>query len=196
MNSIDNDKNFGKVLIFSAPSGAGKSTVVKYLMERFPNLGFSVSATSRLPRGAEIHGIDYFYLTPEQFKQGVDNGDFVEYEEVYSGLYYGTLKSEVNRIWSSGKIVVFDIDVKGGVNLKNMFGDKALSIFVKPPSVDHLRTRLIGRGTESMESIEKRVARAEEELTYQSKFDVVLLNDNLEDCLAESERLVENFINR
>lgn len=196
MNSIDNDKKNGKVLIFSAPSGAGKSTVVKYLMQKFPNLGFSVSATSRLPRGAEIHGVDYFFLTPEQFKNGVKNGDFVEYEEVYDGLYYGTLKSEVDRIWSSGKIVVFDIDVKGGVNLKNMFGVSALSVFIKPPSIEHLKDRLIGRGTENMESIEKRVARAEEELTYQSKFDVVLLNDDLEVCLAESEILVRNFINR
>ena len=196
MNSIGNDKKNGKVLIFSAPSGAGKSTVVKYLMQKFPNLGFSVSATSRLPRGAEIHGVDYFFLTPEQFKNGVKNGDFVEYEEVYDGLYYGTLKSEVDRIWSSGKIVVFDIDVKGGVNLKNMFGVSALSVFIKPPSIEHLKDRLIGRGTENMESIEKRVARAEEELTYQSKFDVVLLNDDLEVCLAESEILVRNFINR
>ncbi len=196
MNSIDNDKKNGKVLIFSAPSGAGKSTIVKFLMQKFPNLGFSVSATSRLPRGAEIHGVDYFFLTPEQFKNGVNNGDFVEYEEVYDGLYYGTLKSEVDRIWSSGKIVVFDIDVKGGVNLKNMFGVSALSVFIKPPSIEHLKDRLIGRGTENMESIEKRVARAEEELTYQSKFDVVLLNDDLEVCLAESEILVRNFINR
>lgn len=184
-----------KVIIFSAPSGAGKSTVVGHLLKQFPFLEFSVSATSRKPRGQEKNGKDYYFFTTEQFEEKIRNGEFVEYEEVYTGSYYGTLKSEVKRIWDKGNIIVFDIDVKGGVNLKKLYGANALAVFIQPPSVEVLRNRLIGRGTDSMEAIEKRVAKAEEELTYAGKFDIVITNDNLQEALAEAEKIVGDFYN-
>jgi guanylate kinase len=186
--------NNKKVIIFSAPSGAGKSTVVTHLMKRYPVLGFSVSATSRAPRGAEINGKEYYFFTTEEFKKKIDNKEFVEYEEVYKGSYYGTLKSEIDRLWNNGKIIVFDIDVVGGVNLKNLFGESALSVFIKPPSMEVLRERLTARGTEDPESVEKRVKKAQYELTFEDKFDEVLINDNLDKCLKEAERITEKFI--
>ena len=182
-----------KVIIFSAPSGAGKSTIVRHLLTRFNCLEFSVSATSRAPRGQEQHGKDYYFFSTEEFETKISNGEFVEYEEVYKGSYYGTLKSEVERIWAKGNIIIFDIDVKGGVNLKKLYGDNALAVFIQPPSVEELRNRLVGRGTDSAEAIERRVAKATEELTYADKFDVVLINDNLEEALAQAEQMVAGF---
>lgn len=180
------------ILIFSAPSGSGKSTVVNYLLERYPFLEFSVSATSRGPRGNEQNGKEYFFLSVEEFRSKIESGDFIEYEEVYEGVYYGTLKSEVERIWARNGVVVFDVDVVGGVNLKKIFGNQALSVFIQPPSVKTLKERLIARGTDDLVSIEKRVAKAEVELTFRSKFDIVLVNDRLEECLEESVKLIEN----
>ena len=182
-----------KVIIFSAPSGAGKSTIVRHLLTRFNCLEFSVSATSRAPRGQEQHGKDYYFFSTEEFETKISNGEFVEYEEVYKGSYYGTLKSEVERIWAKGNIIIFDIDVKGGVNLKKLYGENALAVFIQPPSVEELRNRLVGRGTDSPEAIERRVAKAEEELTYADKFDVVLVNDNLEEALGRAEKMVADF---
>lgn len=185
-----------KVIIFSAPSGSGKSTIVKYLLSKYPFLEFSVSATSRAPRGSEKDGVDYYFFTPERFRELVAQDAFVEYEEVYPGSFYGTLKSEVERIWKKGHTIVFDIDVKGGVNLKRIFGDKALSVFIKPPSIQELERRLIGRGTDSAEAIAKRVGKAAEELTYEDRFDRVLINDNLEVAFKEASDIVEDFIGR
>lgn len=185
-----------KVIIFSAPSGSGKSTIVKYLLSKYPFLEFSVSATSRAPRGSEKDGVDYYFFTPERFRELVAQDAFVEYEEVYPGSFYGTLKSEVERIWKKGHTIVFDIDVKGGVNLKRIFGKKALSVFIKPPSIQELERRLIGRGTDSAEAIAKRVGKAAEELTYEDRFDHVLINDNLEVAFKEASDIVEDFIGR
>lgn len=183
-----------RVIIFSAPSGSGKSTIVNHLLEKYPFLEFSISATSRAPRGEEKHGKEYFFYTTEEFEELIDKGAFVEYEEVYKGSYYGTLKREIERIWAKGHTILFDIDVKGGVNLKKIFGESAMAVFIKPPSVEELRNRLVGRGTDSPEAIQKRVAKAEEELTYEPLFDVVLVNDKLCDSLAEAESLVEKFV--
>lgn len=185
-----------KVIIFSAPSGAGKSTVVGHLLKTFPFLEFSISATSRAPRGTERNGVEYYFFSQEQFRDLIAKDAFVEYEEVYPGSFYGTLKSEVERIWAKGHVILFDIDVKGGVNLKRIFGDKALSVFVKPPSVEELRRRLVGRGTDSPEAIEKRVAKAEEELKFEPQFDRILENDVLEKTLAEADEMVKNFTGR
>lgn len=185
-----------KVIIFSAPSGAGKSTIVRHLLSKFNFLEFSVSATSRAPRGEEVDGKDYYFFSTEEFENKIRKGDFVEYEEVYAGSYYGTLVSEVQRIWEKGNIIIFDIDVKGGVNLKRLYGGNALAVFIQPPSVEELRKRLVGRGTDSPEAIERRVAKAEEELAYAGKFDVVLVNDNLEEALARAEKVVEEFAAR
>ena len=155
-----------KVLIFSAPSGSGKSTVVNHLLSLHPELEFSISATSRAPRGEEKDGVEYYFIDVQEFRDRIARDEFVEYEEVYEGRFYGTLKEEVERIWAKGHVIIFDVDVKGGVNLKKYFGDKALSVFIQAPSVEVLRERLIGRGTDSMEEIEKRVAKAAEEMTY------------------------------
>ena len=182
-----------KVIIFSAPSGAGKSTVVGHLLKTFPFLEFSISATSRSPRGSEKDGVEYYFFSEQQFRDLIARDAFVEYEEVYPGSFYGTLRSEVERIWAKGHVILFDIDVKGGVNLKRIFGDNALSVFVRPPSVEELRRRLVGRGTDSPEAIEKRVAKAREELEYESRFDRVLENDRLEKTLAEAEDIVKTF---
>ncbi|MDR1055237.1 MAG: guanylate kinase [Prevotellaceae bacterium] len=183
-----------KVIIFSAPSGAGKSTVVRHLLEKFPQLEFSISATSRQPRGIELHEIDYHFLTVDEFKQKIAGNEFVEWEEVYAGNYYGTLKSEVKRIWAKGNVILFDVDVKGGINIKEIYGDTALSVFIMPPSIDILRKRLQERGTDLPEAIERRVHKAEEEITYVSRFDVILLNDKLEDTLHNAEKIVSDFI--
>lgn len=183
-----------KVVIFSAPSGSGKTTIVKYLLGELPTLEFSISATSRAPRGKEKNGVDYFFFTAEEFAAAVDRGLFVEHEEVYAGTCYGTLRSEVERIWAKGGVVVFDVDVVGGVNLKKTFGEDALSLFIQPPSVDELRNRLVGRGTDSVEAIERRVGKAAEELTYASKFDCVVVNDDLAQAQATALAAVRSFI--
>ena len=184
----------GKTLIFSAPSGSGKSTVVHHLLENHPEIEFSVSATSRAPRGEEKDGVDYWFLTEEEFRRRIAEDGFVEYEEVYSGSFYGTLKNEVERIWAKGHVIIFDVDVKGGVNLKRYFGDSALSVFIQAPSVEELRRRLILRGTDSPEAIDRRVAKAAEEMTYAPKFDRVLINDDLEKAFAEAEAMVSEFL--
>ena len=184
-----------KVLIFSAPSGSGKSTIVNHILGLYPgSMEFSVSATSRPPRGEEKHGREYYFLSPDEFRKAVKEDKFVEFEEVYEGRFYGTLKSECERIWAAGHVIIFDVDVKGGVNLKKYFGDKALSIFIKAPSVEVLRERLVKRGTDSPEAIEERVAKAEEEMTYAPKFDYVLVNHDLSTAYAESEKVVEDFL--
>lgn len=187
-------KPTNKVIIFSAPSGSGKSTVVNHLLKKYPFLEFSVSATSRAPRGQEQNGKEYFFFSTEEFERLISEDAFVEYEEVYKGSYYGTLKSEIERIWAKGHTILFDIDVKGGVNIKRIFGDAALAVFVKAPSVEELRSRLVGRGTDTPEAIEKRVAKAEEELTYEKYFDVVLVNDDLSTSLAQAEGLIDSFV--
>lgn len=187
----------GKVVIFSAPSGAGKSTIVNHLLKKFPELEFSISATSRAPRGNEQDGREYYFFSAERFRQLIAEDKFVEHEEVYPGSFYGTLKSEVERIWAKGHVIVFDVDVKGGVNVKRIFGDKAFSVFIQAPSVDVLRQRLIGRGTDSAEAIEKRVAKAASEMEFAAgKFDYVLVNDDLETALAEAEKIIGKFIEK
>ena len=184
-----------KVLIFSAPSGSGKSTIVNHILSLNPgSMEFSVSATSRPPRGEEQDGREYYFLTADEFRKYIAEDRFVEYEEVYEGRFYGTLKSECERIWAAGHVIIFDVDVKGGVSLKKYFGDAALSVFIKAPSVEVLRERLIKRGTDSPEAIEERVAKAEEEMTYEAQFDYVLVNDDLNTAYAESEKVVEDFL--
>ena len=183
----------GKIIIFSAPSGSGKSTLIGHLLKRFPQLEFSIS-TSRAPRGSEVNGKEYYFLTNEEFKNKVAAGEFVEWEEVYAGTCYGTLRSELKRIWDKGHVIVFDVDVKGGVNLKKIFGDDALSIFIMPPSVEELRRRLEKRGTDTPETIAKRVAKAEEEITYAPLFDKIVVNDSLETAIADATRITESFI--
>ena len=185
-----------KTVIFSAPSGSGKSTIVHHILDLHPEMEFSVSATSRAPRGTEQDGIDYHFIPPEEFRRRIEAGEFVEYEEVYRDRFYGTLKSEVERIWNAGHVIIFDVDVKGGVNLKKYFGDAALSVFIKAPSVEVLRDRLIGRATDSPEAIAERVAKATEELTYEDRFDYVLVNDDLATAYAEAERVVDEFLSR
>ncbi len=187
----------GKAIIFSAPSGSGKTTIVQHLLEKNLDLDFSISAATRDKRGrTELNGKDYHFLTPEEFKTKIDNNEFVEWEEVYAGNFYGTLKSEIERIWKQGKNVIFDVDVKGGINLKKYFGDKALSIFVKVPSMEILKERLMDRGTESEESLSRRVFKAKFEMSFQDKFDAVLLNENLEQSLAKAQELYDAFRNR
>lgn len=185
----------GKLIIFSAPSGSGKTTIVKHLLAENNNLGFSISACTRDRRGrAEENGKDYYFLTPEDFKQKLDNNEFVEWEEVYTGAFYGTLKSEIERVWASGKHVLFDVDVQGGLKLKNFYGDKALAIFVKVPNEEILRQRLIGRGSETEESLSRRLFKVHFEMSFQDRFDVILMNDELETSLQKAQKLVDNFI--
>lgn len=186
----------GKCLIVSAPSGSGKSTIVQWLMEKHPELHlyFSVSCTSRAPRGTEQNGVEYFFLTPEEFRQRIDHGEFLEYEEVYANRFYGTLKQQVENQRNDGQNVVFDVDVKGGVNIKRHFGDEALSVFIQPPSVEELRRRLRGRGTDTPEAIAQRLAKAEYEMTFASQFDRVIVNDDLETAKAEALQLVKDFL--
>lgn len=186
----------GKIIIFSAPSGSGKSTIVNHLLSLNLGLEFSISATSRTPRGQERDGVEYYFLSSDEFERRIAAGDFVESEEVYKGCYYGTLRSEVERIWAKGNVIVFDVDVKGGLNLKKIFGGDALTVFIQPPSVEELRKRLIGRGTDSLEKIEQRLAKAKEELAYADKFDTVIVNDNLQAAFAQAEDVVRNFIGR
>lgn len=186
----------GKAIIFSAPSGSGKTTIVKHLLANNHDLGFSISASTRDRRGrTEQHGKDYYFLTPQDFKARIDRQEFIEWEEVYPGNYYGTLKSEIERIWAAGKNVIFDVDVKGGVNLKKYFGQKALAVFVKVPSLEVLRERLTSRGTESPEAISARLFKAEFEMTFQNQFDVVLVNLTKEQTLADAQKLYDDFKN-
>ena len=184
----------GKLLIFSAPSGSGKTTIVRRLLEQFSNLEFSISATSRSPRGVEKNGVDYYFLSAEEFAEAVAADKFVEWEEVYKGTCYGTLRSEMERIWSKGNIILFDVDVMGGIRLKEIFGEDAMSIFVMPPSIEELRRRLEGRGTDAPEVIEKRIAKASFELTKAPEFDKQVVNDDLEVAVAEVAEIVKNFI--
>lgn len=184
----------GKLVILSAPSGSGKTTIMKQVVGTFPQLEFSISATSRAPRGQERDGVDYYFVTAEQFHANIEADAFVEWEEVYGGTMYGTLRAEVERIWDNGHTIIFDVDVKGGVNLKSIFGDRALSIFIMPPSVCELRKRLTLRGTDSPEAIEKRVAKAEEEMMYAPQFDLIVVNDVLDTAVAEVEQAIRKFI--
>lgn len=184
----------GKVLIFSAPSGSGKSTIVNHILGLHPDMEFSVSATSRPPRGQERDGREYYFLSEEEFRRRISAGEFVEYEEVYAGSFYGTLKSEVERIWGKGHAIIFDVDVKGGVNLKKYFGGSAMSVFVQAPSVEELRRRLEARKTDSAESIERRIAKAGEEMKFAPQFDHILVNDELEKAFSEAESLVSTFL--
>jgi len=184
----------GKLVIFSAPSGAGKTTIVKHLLEQDFGFEFSISATTRQKRKGETHGKDYYFLTVNDFEQRIKNNEFLEWEEVYSGSYYGTLKSEVERIREKGKHVLFDVDVVGGINIKKYYGNDALAVFIKPPSVEELKKRLINRSTDSPEVIAKRVEKASHELTYAPNFDVIIVNDNLETAFKETEEKVRAFL--
>lgn len=184
----------GKVLIFSAPSGSGKSTIVNHILGLHPEIEFSVSATSRPPRGAEQDGVEYLFYSADTFRALVREQKFVEYEEVYPDRFYGTLKSEVNRIWAKGHVIIFDVDVKGGVSLKKYFGDAALSVFIQAPSVEELRRRLLSRATDTAEAIETRVAKAAEEMTYARRFDRILVNDELEKAYRQAEDMVNHFL--
>ena len=184
----------GKAIIVSAPSGAGKTTIVRHLLTCRLPLEFSISACSRPIRPGEVDGKDYYFLGMEEFKRRIGLNEFIEWEEVYEGMLYGTLKSEISRIWNLNKHVIFDVDVKGGINLKKKFGNSSLSIFICPPAFESLRERLIGRGTETPSTLEKRLERARLEINYASQFDVTIINDNLADALEEAERKVKRFI--
>ena len=188
----------GKLIIVSAPSGSGKSTIVQWLMQQHPELRlyFSISCTSRAPRGTEQNGVEYFFLTPEEFKEKIANDEFLEYEEVYENRFYGTLKAQVERQREQGQNVVFDVDVKGGVNIKHHYGDEALSLFIQPPSVEELRRRLTGRGTDTAEAIEQRLAKAEYELTFAPQFDHVIINDDLETAKEETLQTLNDFLSK
>ena len=184
----------GKLVIFSAPSGSGKSTIINYLLNQGLRLKFSISATSRAPRGEEQDGREYYFLSPGEFRQRIEAGDFLEYEEVYEDKYYGTLKSEVERILASGDNVIFDVDVVGGCNIKQFYGSRALSVFIQPPSIDELRRRLESRGTDAPDVIESRLAKAQYELSFSPRFDVVIVNDDLARAEAEALRCIQNFL--
>lgn len=188
----------GKLIVFSAPSGSGKSTIVNYLMQHHPelHLAFSISCTSRAPRGTERNGVEYFFLSPDEFKEKIAAGEFLEYEEVYKNRYYGTLKAQVERQSEAGQNVVFDVDVKGGVNIKKHYGSRALSIFIQAPSIEALRARLEGRGTDSQEAIEVRLAKASYELTFASQFDHIVVNDDLSKAQEEAYRLISSFLSK
>lgn len=189
------EKN-GKCIIFSAPSGSGKSTIVQWLMAEHPELklAFSISATSRPPRGTEQHGVEYFFLSPEEFRSRIAANEFLEYEEVYQDRFYGTLKEQVDNQLKAGQNVVFDVDVKGGCNIKEHYGSKALSVFIQPPSVEELRRRLIGRATDSMEQIEQRVAKAEYEMSFAPRFDRIVINDNLDEAKQQTLDMLRKFL--
>lgn len=184
-----------KLVIFSAPSGSGKSTIINYLLTQGLHLAFSISATSRPPRGTERNGVEYFFLSPEEFRQRIANDEFLEYEEVYKDRFYGTLKSQVEKQLQAGQNVVFDVDVVGGCNIKQFYGDRALSIFIQPPSIEELRKRLVGRGTDTPDVIESRVAKAAYELTFAPKFDKIIINDDLEKAKAEALQVITQFLN-
>ena len=184
----------GKLVIFSAPSGSGKTTIVRELLKRFPQFEFSISATSRQPRGVEQNGVDYYFLSGDEFRERVERGEFVEWEEVYAGTCYGTLRSEMERIWQKGNVIVFDVDVMGGINLKRLFADDACSIFIMPPSIEELERRLRGRGTDSEEVIRKRISKADFELSKAPEFDHVVVNDTLAEAVKEATHIIETFL--
>ena len=184
----------GKLVIFSAPSGAGKTTIVRHLLGKIPDLEFSISATTRLARGEEQHTRDYYFITKAEFLHRIAKKQFVEFEEVYSGTFYGTLRTEIERIWRDGKTVIFDIDVEGGLHLKRKYGNQALAIFVQPPSLEVLKERLTGRGTDSAEKLKERFLKAEKELNYAPRFDIILKNNDLQTACTEAENLVKDFI--
>ncbi len=186
----------GKVIIVSAPSGAGKTSIVKHVLQYLPELRFSTSATTRSMREGEVNGKDYHFLSVDDFKKGIERNDFLEWEEVYRNQFYGTLKSEIQRIWDEGKTVIFDVDVKGGLNIKKYFGENALAIFVEPPTVQELENRLRKRGTETEESLRKRVEKAEYELSFAPKFDKIILNDNLDDAREEMLHTIREFLDQ
>ena len=201
-NSVSSKKNekdlsIGGLIIFSAPSGSGKSTIINWLMAEHPelNLAFSISCTSRAPRGTEQHGVEYFFLTPNEFRRRIDRNEFLEYEEVYTDRFYGTLKSQVERQLEAGQNVVFDVDVKGGCHIKDFYGSRALSLFIQPPSIKELRNRLNKRATDAPEVIEDRIARAEYELSFASRFDRIIINDDLERAKQEVYLAVKDFLN-
>lgn len=196
-NTLDKESK-GRLLIFSAPSGSGKSTIVQWLMKEHPelNMHFSISCTTRAPRGTEQNGVEYFFISPAEFKEKIAQDAFVEYEEVYTDKYYGTLKSQVTEMTENGQNVVFDIDVKGGCNIKRQYGNKALSIFIQPPSIEELRRRLEGRATDAQEVIEQRLSKASYELTFADKFDVVIVNDDLEKAKADTLNAINEFLNK
>lgn len=196
MEKLKKIMNNNKVVIFSAPSGSGKSTIVNHILGLHPEMEFSVSATSRSPRGEERDGVEYLFYPADIFRALVAADKFVEYEEVYQDRFYGTLKSEVNRIWGKGHVIIFDVDVKGGVSLKKYFGEKAMSVFIQAPSIETLRNRLECRGTDCREDIEARVAKAAEEMTYAPRFDHILINDDLQTAFAEAEKLVDGFLGK
>lgn len=183
-----------KVIIFSAPSGSGKTTLVKHALETIQELAFSISCTTRQPRGTEVNAVDYHFISPEEFRQKIAEDAFVEFEEVYTDKYYGTLKSEVEKIWNQQKVVIFDVDVKGGISLKKYFGEKAMSIFIEPPSIAELERRLISRNTDDAETIKVRVEKAEEELSYAAEFDKIVVNADLDKAKLEIESLIKNFV--
>ncbi|MGB4400256.1 MAG: guanylate kinase [Daejeonella sp.] len=186
--------NKGKLIIFSAPSGAGKTTIVQHLLKKVPSLSFSISATTREQRGDEVHGKDYYFISQSDFLHKIAQKEFVEFEEVYSGTFYGTLRSEIERIWASGKHVIFDIDVEGGLHLKKKYGEDALAIFVDPPSLEVLIERLTSRGTDAPAKLAERIKKADKELQYAHRFDVILKNHDLETACAEAEKLVTDFL--
>ncbi len=186
----------GKLIIFSAPSGSGKSTIINYLLTQDLNLAFSISATSRLPRGEEQHGKEYYFLSPDEFRNRIANNEFLEYEEVYADRFYGTLKSEVDNCLAAGQNVLFDVDVVGGCNIKKFYGDQALSLFIQPPGIEELRRRLTGRGTDAPEVIESRIAKAEYELSFAPQFDKIIINDQLETAQQETLQTVREFLNK
>lgn len=185
-----------KLVIFSAPSGAGKSTIVNHLLKAGYDIEFSISATSRAPRGNERNGVEYYFLSPDEFRNKIANDEFIEFEEVYKDCYYGTLRSEIERIGSKGKNIVFDVDVVGGLNIKKQYGDRALLIFIAPPSIEILRERLTGRGTDAPEMINLRIAKAEYELSFAPHFDVTIVNDNLEVAKDEAEKVIQDFLSK
>ncbi len=186
----------GKLIIFSAPSGSGKSTIINYLLTQNLNLAFSISATSRQPRGTEKNGIEYFFLSPEEFKERIARNEFLEYEEVYKDRFYGTLKEQVEKQLKKGENVVFDVDVVGGCNIKKFYGERALSIFIQPPSIEELKKRLINRGTDTPETIQDRVAKAQYELGFAPKFDKVIINNHLEDAEREALQILKTFLHK
>lgn len=196
-NTLDKESK-GRLLIFSAPSGSGKSTIVQWLMKEHPelNMHFSISCTTRAPRGTEQNGVEYFFISPAEFKEKIAQDAFVEYEEVYTDKYYGTLRSQVTEMTENGQNVVFDIDVKGGCNIKRQYGNKALSIFIQPPSIEELRRRLEGRATDAQEVIEQRLSKASYELTFADKFDIVIVNDDLEKAKADTLNAINKFLNK
>lgn len=186
----------GKVIIVSAPSGAGKTSIVRHLLQEVPELRFSISATTRQKRDYEIDGKDYYFITPDEFRARIEKEEFLEWQEVYKDQYYGSLKCEVERIWNNGQVVIFDVDVLGGLNIKNFYNGQALSVFIEPPTMEELRNRLMNRGTETQDTLKKRLDKAEYELSFSKKFDRIVLNDKLVDAQKEMVEIVKDFLSK